>query len=120
MSDAVVVEHGDALLVDAVGDLGNGEAGGTDLVASELEGALQGLRGGAEVQDVANRLDLGLQALGLGGVAGLEGAPEVDDDVGDQVRGARDGAAAPWRGRQRSCPSEPTRTSTSLPLAASM
>ena len=92
MGDAVVVEHGDALLVDAVGDLGNGEAGRADLVAGELEGALQGLRGGTEVQDVADRLDLSLQTLSLGRVAGLEGTPEVDDDVGDQVRGTRDGA----------------------------
>ena len=69
VADAVVVEHRDDLLVDAVSDLVDREAGGTDGIASEFERALERLRRGTEVKDVANRLDLSLQALGLGVIA---------------------------------------------------
>lgn len=37
VADAIVVEHRDDLLVDAVSDLVDREAGGTDGIASEFE-----------------------------------------------------------------------------------
>ena len=90
MADAVVIEHRDDLLVNAVSDLVYREASGADGIASELERTLERLRRGTEVQDVANRLDLSLKALGLSLVTGLESLPEVDDDLGDEVAGTSD------------------------------
>ena len=80
-----MVKHCIDLLVNALCNLGNRETSRTNRVSSKLKRALKRLRCASKVQDVADWLNLCLQASCLFCISCLKSLPKVNNNLGDKV-----------------------------------